>query len=235
MKDLTAGGFSEPELRYERKFLVEELDAYQARVLIRMHPALFTSPYPPRQVNSLYLDDPDLGDYYDNVGGAAERKKVRLRWYGGVFGEIEHPALEIKFKRGLVGGKQRYPLAGLRLAAGFGDPLLQKAVQAAVLPQDVRSLLKGLRTVLLNSYQRQYFVSADQRFRLTLDTGLVFYQANQAPGNSFIYHQRADRQVILELKYDSQHEMLAQRVAGFFPFRATRSSKYVQGMERVYL
>jgi hypothetical protein len=284
VKDLTEAGAPPSELRYERKFLVEAIDAHQAQLLIRLHPALFTSPYPPRQVNSLYLDDPDLSDYYDNVRGAAERKKVRLRWYGGTFGVMAHPALEIKFKRGLVGGKLRCPLvapgelaavdnqmapgnparpgspvapdnlvapdnpvragkmarstnlaAPVNLAGGFGDAQLQQMFDAADLPLDVRGLLKGLSATLLNSYQRQYFVSSDQRFRLTLDSRLVFYQANQALGNTFMHRQRADSQVILELKYDPQHETLAPRVAGFYPFRATRSSKYVQGMERVYL
>jgi hypothetical protein len=53
----------EAEFRYERKFLVEELDAHQVKLLVRLHPALFYQPYPPRQVNSLYLDSPELEDY----------------------------------------------------------------------------------------------------------------------------------------------------------------------------
>jgi len=39
--------------------------------------------------------------------------------------------------------------------------------------------------------------------------------------------------VIVELKYDRADEREAERVASRFPFRLTRSSKYVRGVERV--
>ncbi|MDI6769242.1 MAG: hypothetical protein QMD04_06155 [Anaerolineales bacterium] len=39
---------------------------------------------------------------------------------------------------------------------------------------------------------------------------------------------------MVELKYENEQEPQADRVAGFFPFRVTRNSKYVQGIKRVY-
>ena len=61
-----------------------------------------------------------------------------------------------------------------------------------------------------------------------------FYKVNGRFGNRFAHHQRNYRDVVVELKYEVEQEPQANYVAGFFPFRVTRNSKYVQGIERVY-
>jgi hypothetical protein len=38
--------------------------------------------------------------------------------------------------------------------------------------------------------------------------------------------------VIVELKYNREYEELAERISNHFPFRVTRSSKYVDGVAR---
>lgn len=225
--------------RYERKFLVEDLASYQVEALVRQNPGMFYAPYPPRAVNNLYLDTPDLENYYDNVCGASRRRKVRLRWYGALFGgqphgEIANPVLEIKVKDGLVGVKHTYPLAGFCLGPGFCDRSLQQVLAMSGLPSNVWQDVRGLKLVLLNRYYRRYYASRDGRYRLTLDTDLEYYQANRALGNAFIHKQANQSQLVLELKYDLEHEPGANRVASFFPFRVTRFSKYMQGVERVY-
>jgi hypothetical protein len=220
--------------RYERKFLVEDLIPAQVEALVRLHPRLFYAPYPPRYVNNLYLDTADMEHYFDNVQGAAQRRKVRVRWYGALWGHIERPVLETKIRDGYVGSKRSYPLLGVDLAPGFGDAALQRLVAAAGLPPAVRCELRCLRLVLLNRYYRRYYTSRDGHFRLTVDTELVYYRANGAPRNRFVHHQASPHQVIVELKYGVDWEPEAHRVAGYFPFRMTRSSKYMQGVERVF-
>jgi hypothetical protein len=220
--------------RYERKFLVEDLHPAQVEALVRLHPRLFYAPYPPRYVNNLYLDTADLEHYFDNVHGAAQRRKVRVRWYGALLGPIEQPVLEIKVKDGYVGTKRSYGLPAFRLAPGLSDAALQRLFAAADVPGAVRCELRCLHLALLNRYYRRYYASRDGRFRLTLDTELTYYRANGALGNRFVHRQASARQVIVELKYGLEHEPEAGRVAGYFPFRLTRSSKYVQGIERVY-
>jgi len=220
--------------RYERKCLVEELTLSQLQVLVKRHPRLFYAPYPPRYVNSLYLDTADMENYYANVSGDSDRRKVRLRWYGEIFGELAKPVLEIKIKQGLVGMKQAYPFADLTLDPFFCDRPFQHAVANSELPDLLRWDLRNLQLVLLNRYYRHYYVSRDGCFRVTLDSNLTFYKVNGAFGNSFLHHQESPSQVILELKYMREQESFADRVISFFPFRVTRSSKYVQGVERVY-
>jgi SPX domain protein involved in polyphosphate accumulation len=220
--------------RYERKFLVEDLMPCQVAALIKQHPRLFRVPYPARFVNNLYLDTPEMDNYYDNVGGAERRRKVRVRWYGEAFGRINKPILEIKIKQGLVGTKQSHPLAPFRVDAHFCDRVFQRMLSVSNLPPLLRLDLRNLQVVLLNRYHRHYYATQDGAFRVTLDTKLAFYKANGIFGNQFVHHQVNGRNVVVELKYENEQEPHANRVAGYFPFRVTRNSKYVEGIERVY-
>ena len=70
-----------PDLRYEIKLVCSPHLLAQARSWIRLHPAGFVVAYPPRCVNSLYLDTPHLSSLNDNLGGVSYRRKLRLRWY----------------------------------------------------------------------------------------------------------------------------------------------------------
>jgi SPX domain protein involved in polyphosphate accumulation len=223
--------------RYERKFLIEEIEEmtfHQVMAIIRLHPQMFYAPYPARYVNNVYLDTADLECYYDNVCGNARRRKVRVRWYGEREGPVARPVLEFKIREGQVGEKHSYPLNGFLLDTGFGDRTLQRVAADSDIPRMVREELRTLQVTLLNRYYRHYFASRDGRFRVTVDTEMAFYRAHGAFGTSWAHRQVSWRDVVVELKYDVAQEPAAGRVASFFPFRMTRSSKYVQGIERVY-
>lgn len=220
--------------RYERKLLTEALLPRQVETLVRTHPMMFYSPYPPRQINSLYLDTADMENYYDNVAGAETRRKVRLRWYGTLKGPLAKPMLEIKVKHGLVGKKLSYPLAPLVLDGHFCNRALQEAADRSKLPTVVRDDLRTMSPVLLNCYQRSYHATRDGRFRVTVDCRQVFWKINGVTANALHHRQRNDRDVIVELKYGLDQEGQADRAASYFPFRVTRNSKYVQGIDRVY-
>ncbi len=142
--------------------------------------------------------------------------------------------LEIKVKEGHVGTKYSYPLGDFHLDGGFCERYFREVLRTSGLPGAVDLLLNDVSVVLLNRYYRHYYVSRDGRFRLTVDSRLSFHKANGALGNRFAHRQRNHRDVVVELKYGVEHEPGASCVAGFFPFRVTRNSKYVQGIERVY-
>ena len=222
------------EYRYERKFLVEELDAGQVRLMVRRHPAMFYEPYPPRVVNNLYLDTEEMDNYYANLSGAAERCKVRVRWYGELFGAVASPVLEFKIKNGLVGTKQSHPFPAFRLDENFSQRYFQGLARDSDLPDPVRHHLRTLNVVLCNNYRRWYYASKDGRYRVTVDTGMAYYRVRKF-GNRFVGRVRDDGRVIVEMKYEKPFEPQADRVAGFFPFRITRNSKYVTGIESVYI
>lgn len=222
------------DYRYERKFLVAELDASQIRLLIKRHPGMFYEPYPPRFVNNLYLDNEEMDNYYANVAGEADRRKVRVRWYGEILDEIITPVLEIKVKNGMVGTKYSYPFPDFRLDGDFSQRYFQKVIRNSDLPLDVRLRLRDLRAVLCNRYYRWYFATRDQRFRLTVDADLDYFKIKKV-GNRFVSRYLDRNNVVVELKYDKFLDPKADRMAGFFPFSVTRNSKYVTGIESVYL
>jgi hypothetical protein len=207
---------------------------FQVAALVKQHPCLFYAPYPPRYVNNLYLDTPEMTNYFANVDGEAQRRKVRIRWYGEPFGEIPRPMLEVKLKDGLVGTKHTYPLSAFRMDTDFCSRVLQRALDASDLPPEARLTLSNLEVVLFNRYFRYYYATRDGDFRLTLDTKQEFYKINGLFGNQFVHRQLNGRDIVVELKYEVEQELQANRVASFFPFRVTRNSKYVQGIERVY-
>lgn len=116
----------------------------------------------------------------------------------------------------------------------FGDEAptaLAAALQAqGGLAESFWARLRGLEPSLVNCYRRSYFLSADRRFRLTLDTDLRFFPVrDRADGRGAA--ALAERQVILELKFDVADADLAAAITNALPFRLTRYSKYVRGME----
>ena len=219
--------------RYERKFLVEALQCQQVIALIKLHPALFIETYPPRYVNNIYLDTADMDYYNENICGVQERRKVRIRWYGALFGPVNKAVLEYKIKNGLVGTKQSQPLQPFVFDESYHQGrFLDGAVKG--LADETRYYLRDLDAVLLNRYLRYYFATTDGCFRVTVDSGLCFYNL-QRKQNTFRNRQVNYQNRIVELKYDRQHDPQADRIAGYFPFPVTKNSKYVEGIDRVYL
>ena len=87
------------DLRYERKYCVSELMHEEIEGLLKLHPAVFQEIYHKRTVNNIYLDTHDLRLYKDNIDGKDSRIKLRVRWYGDLFGKVKNPFLEVKIKR----------------------------------------------------------------------------------------------------------------------------------------
>jgi VTC domain len=211
----------EIDYRYERKFRVEAHEASMAEVLaaVRGLPALFRPAFPDRWVNSMYLDTPDRQAFQANAAGLAERAKPRIRWYSAAASPMPPSGarLEIKRRHGLVGTKELLPLAAWPPAPGAGS-WRRYAAQHPWL-----RLHPELEPAVLISYRRTYLVSADGRFRLTLDREMRYAAANQelrAPvRGAFV----GDAALVLELKYP----LTAADDAPSLPFRLTRNSKYV--------
>ena len=228
---------SQPEsadYRYEKKFVVESMSAAQAIAVLKMHPALFRELYPPRYVNNIYLDTPLLGDYYSNVNGYNQRRKVRVRWYHDLFRQVDDAQLEFKNKQGEVGSKEQFPFPAFNMDETLTERGFRAAVAASALPQAVKLRLRGLEFTMLNRYKRWYFATPGETFRITVDDELSFYHLGKL-SNHFRQHYQDRHNLIVELKYMVADDGEAQRVCAALPFRITRSSKYISGVDSVYL
>ena len=219
--------------RYERKFFVDALRPVDAIDHILLHPALFSEIYHERRVNNIYLDTSEFKHYSDNINGEPVRKKVRIRWYGDTYGRIENPTLEIKLKDGLVGYKQSYPLASFDLdEARLGDvaSIVTACIDQSDLPEGTIPFLQGVSPTLLNHYERQYFESRDREYRMTVDSNVQFQNVSSpvpCSGSS----RELRNGTIIELKYAVAADAIAHQVTNALPFRVTRSSKYVMGIQ----
>jgi SPX domain protein involved in polyphosphate accumulation len=222
------------ELRYERKYLITTYSHQDVEQLIKFHPARFSEIYHARDINNIYFDTLGMNHYYDNVEGSSDRQKVRIRWYGELMGLVHQPALEYKVKKGLLGKKRSYQLQPFTLDTTFDKSQIEKALGTDTLPFPVRDEVLSLKPTLLNRYTRKYFLSADKKFRITIDYKLSYYQISYNH-NQFI-HKSLDRiTTVLELKYAAADEQEAKSVSDKLPFSVTKSSKYLQGLERIVL
>lgn len=219
-------------LRYERKFVVpgHPLESLLARA--RQHPAMFREVYAPRLINNIYLDSPGLQDYHAHVSGLSERVKTRVRWYGPLSERAEVATLERKAKSGLLRSKLASPLPGFPLNGHDAFAVVRQLAEAAAISGLVHETLRQRQPSLVNQYRRRYFLSADRRFRLTVDSDLRFLEPRR-PVACLDTAACAESTIILELKFAPEDADAAIEVAGAFPFRLSRYSKYVVGLERI--
>jgi hypothetical protein len=226
--------FAPEDERYERKFIIATLTEQQLGICVRLHPAAFIETYPERYINNLYFDSFDLRSYAESVNGVKNRVKFRIRWYGHLFGLINEPVLELKCKNGLVGTKRRFSLAPFCMGKGFCRDKFWQLLKASGVPEIIMGQRLPADFFLLNRYKRKYFQSADKRYRITIDSQMEFH-ALKPRDNSFLTKTADTHTVILELKYHSMDDAGAEKITNFFSFRVCKSSKYVTGIERVFL
>ena len=219
--------------RYERKFVTDELSLHEVESIVRMHSALFVAIYCPRYVNNIYMDSIDFGCYADNRDGNQHRCKFRIRWYGELLGDASVPVLEVKMKDGLLGAKERYPLESLPPNRALGPVILRRLFDKAGMPEVRRMLLATMRPLLANRYRRRYFRSADGSYRITIDDELGYRSIDPLSGAPSAQVKEHGR-VVIELKYGEGLDDGAASISNLLPFRLSRSSKYVRGVELIY-
>jgi hypothetical protein len=217
-----------PLVRYERKFVPEGFTPEGLLAMVRHHPALFREVYPERCVNNLYFDTHNLRHYQDHVNGAANRAKIRVRWYGDFHGENEHPALEFKIRHGAVGRKVTYSLPALDLDGNFDRKQFEEALRG--LPSVVCYQMREHMPWVANRYRRRYFCSGDGKVRLTIDRQIECLDA-RLDGVPLRPIPAVNPETVVELKYDPADTDSAVAIALKFPFRLTRFSKYIRGIE----
>jgi len=219
--------------RYERKFTVPDGHKTSAiEVSVKKNKYLFREVYYQRQVNNIYFDTACYNDYFDNVLGVSDRKKIRIRWYGDTLGEIKSPVLEIKIKKGLVGDKWSYKLKPFVLDNTFTTTKIQEIFKNSNLPLSILESTKLVTPTLLNSYSRKYYLSANNKFRITVDFDLMYHKIDKQ-FNNFNVAPTKDENKIVELKYNIEDDLSAQQITTQLPFRLNKNSKYVNGVNTI--
>jgi SPX domain protein involved in polyphosphate accumulation len=217
--------------RYERKFFLSEITTQELEGLVKFHPAIFSEIFNQRFINNIYFDTINLNNFNDNVEGTTDRVKVRIRWYGDLFGYIERPILEIKIKNGLLGKKMSMSIEPFEFnsKSNIANIVSNLDIRNDKLNIDFRTLYPSL----VNRYKRKYFQSCDKKYRITIDSEQSFYKINNT-NNFFLNIVNDNKSVIMELKYDEINDGGANLITSKFPFRVSKSSKYVNGLQQIY-
>jgi SPX domain protein involved in polyphosphate accumulation len=217
--------------RYEKKFFITDLSKYEVENLVKIHPHHFSEIFFERSINNIYFDSIKWKYLHDNLEGATNRTKVRIRWYGEMFGYVEKPTLEIKNKAGSVGNKISIPISPFEFSQ---KTEIREIIESLDKNKDILKIdFKSLQPAILSGYRRKYFISNDGKYRITIDTNQIFYRISNSK-NVFLDKYNDNNSVILEMKYNTTDHEFSESITSQFPFRVTKSSKYVNGLEKVF-
>ena len=184
----------------------------------------FKTSYPDRVINNIYYDSRDFKAYHDNEDGISNRTKLRVRWYGD-FNNVQNPVLELKNKRNSLGYKNTYKVQK------FNPETLPKIKDIIIDCDDKLNfhVYKYNMPCLINNYKRSYFATRDN-IRLTIDTNIGYKKPN-VPAKFL----RCEFHAILEIKYNSLDQNVAEKMLGNLPFALEKNSKYVNGVQKLWV
>ncbi len=219
-------------LRYEIKMVLEAQRLGEVRSWVLSHPAAFRVAFPRRQVNNIYFDTPDRRLADEHIQGVAQRAKLRFRWYGDTW-VTPGGQLEVKIKEGQLSRKLIHPItARLNLLAQQWREIM--GALHTECPEGIAGHLGRLSPVLINQYQREYFISAEGTLRLTLDYQLRAYDQTFGFSPNTRFPQPLLDNLVIEIKAPAKaHSQVADALAAF-PLRVTDNSKYLSGLETAF-
>lgn len=217
--------------RYEVKFLCSSTRYDLIRSWVCNHSRCFYSPYPSRYVNSIYFDDYDLRSYQENLAGISARVKTRLRWYG----DIADPVVgfyEMKIKKNRLGWKIREQVALPEKFIEQPCPVLQETFTHQLSQEAaLYAALHPFPSTLIR-YRREYFVSADQHIRITLDQDVQSFDQQAAFTPNICFNNQELPLLIIEIKAaESDRDVLAETLSSL-ELVASKSSKYATAIQR---
>jgi SPX domain protein involved in polyphosphate accumulation len=228
--------------RYECKYVIDEAQAAALRQAIRPYvaPDPFARKRPDGcyEIQSVYLDSPNLRLYQETRDGNLNRLKLRVREYpdtgadSPVFVEIKR-----RYDRLVLKSRARMPRpVAAEMLAGVTDeiPGLSREEQACH-DEFMGWLLRWqAQPVVWVGYTREAYVGTYQDdLRITFDRGL-----RCAPAEGFErptehdWREMEPCRVVLELKFDVSYPDWMQRLVAKHELRQESFSKYANSVER---
>jgi hypothetical protein len=219
------------DARHEIKFVSDATRYHELEHWIRMNPAGFVSAYPPRRVNNVYFDTPDLFTFAENLSGSSARSKVRLRWYGETV-RPEATQLEVKRRRNQLGWKYHFQGPGLDFTAGSWREL-RSQIRRALSPEGRIWFDAHPQPVLINRYYRQYFEAPEGRVRATLDFRQAVFDQRLRGRPNLANRANLPDTLVVEIKFHPCDFASGSQIIAGIPIRVSRNSKYMIGVESI--
>ena len=208
--------------RFERKYVTESNKSWMFRDMLREKK--FTKIYNKRKVISLYFDTVDYKFFKENIEGVGLRIKPRLRWYQSLNERDSQIStiLELKKKKGFVGTKLQFNFGKY----DSSEDIIEKAKKFEFQNKVSNVIKRQVFPVLVTSYDREYYLSYNKKFRSTIDTNLKVLSIK----NFFL--KLPISKEILEIKYDIKQDQDFRNaiINPKIRFRFQKFSKYVVGL-----
>jgi hypothetical protein len=218
------------EMRYEIKLVAQTRYGARALAWVNMHPEGFYVAYPPRIVNTLYLDTPAAGSLRANLFGLSERTKLRYRWYGDDLCHVQGQ-MEIKHKANQLGWKEIQPISAMfDLTRVPWREMIGSLRQEAVGSFGVW-LATHAQPMLITSYLRHYFASADGQLRLTVDQDLRMYEQILHVKPNLTCAAPPQDALVIEIKAGIAQARRISDLLTTCSIPVRRHSKYVTGVQ----
>lgn len=217
-------------LRYEIKMICYESgwdSLWSSLVLSR---SCLLQMFPPRRVQSIYLDTYSDKALYDNLDGISYREKVRLRWYGLAFDSVDG-TLECKVRENVLGWKHTVSLAepvrieGINRCDFINDLLRQ------VPPAWAEKISRGLEPVQWISYLREYYMTVNGKLRITIDRDLKAFNQRHRFVLSCRYPSPMPEVIIVEAKCSPEDHGEVRAFLESFPLFVDKCSKFVMASD----
>ena len=216
-------------LRYERKFILDDISINTLSDLMGYIPINFYEKYSERLINSIYYDNDQYQLACESINGNYKKRKIRIRYYGPT-DILELPKLEIKTKYGVVGKKD---ILNINKNELLKNNFSLNHIEIFQNKYNKNNFFENLKAKLLVSYKRKYFISSCNRFRFTLDNEINFKIFDDFNIKESLLNKRTYKfnKNILELKYSVKDESYASNICQKLQLRLTSFSKYVIGLK----
>jgi hypothetical protein len=218
--------------RLEIKFSAYESEVDVLRKWLRIHSAGFKTQFPNRWVNNVYFDTYEYFAYSENFSGASARTKVRYRWYGQS-DSLQNGTLEIKCKRNYFGWKLRFKTTDLPSTDKLSWREIRKTLIQELEPEAKLWLRSNPLPVMINRYHREYYVTRDDKIRVTIDTHQRVTDQRYKPYPNLKHKANLPKTLVLEIKFDRRDRKLASSIVQGLPLRISRNSKYMIAVQSV--
>lgn len=184
------------------------------------------------RVNSLYFDSPDYACFWDKEAGLADRKKLRLRYYGDKLTFDTPVFAEIKRKQDALVIKDRVSL----LAADCHNLTFERKLNELVKQDKSNEFLKELLWfVKRNAMRPKIWVSYDRfallgrrekKFRVTIDENIKTRAETNLAAKPRLSRKVYPHGVVVEVKYHNILPAWFHRVLQTFELSRLAYSKY---------